>query len=487
MAKKLLLINPGNEDKLNAASVGLFFTFPPPSLAYLAALTPPDWDIQIVDENVEPLTFEDADLIGITAMTSNAHRAYEISEQYRQKGIKTVMGGIHASMLHEEAMQFVDSVVIGEAESVWQSLLHDFANNDLKRFYRGERIPLENLVVPRNDLYSNRYRLKASVQTARGCPMDCEFCSVTAFNGRTYRQRPVEEVLDELEGLNCRDIFFSDDNILNYGKKAEQRAIQLFRGMVDRALKKRWVSQVGIDFGNNPKVLKWAKKAGCLGVFIGFESVNEESLEAMHKARNLKLGVRHYKDVIKRIHDHGMGVHGAFICGNDGDRQDIFQRTIEFILDSKIDSATITILTPLPGTRLYARLRSEGRLLVTNYPDDWKHYDTAEAVFRPKYMTPDELEEGVYQIYEHTTSKVTSLKRAFNSFIRTRNLPVTAIAYSLNRGLGSFATSKYQYVKNARSSKIKDSYLSHPATDGENSKAGATQNSPELTTPSAKM
>jgi radical SAM superfamily enzyme YgiQ (UPF0313 family) len=486
MAKKLLLINPGDEAKLNAIKVRNF-SYAPPSLAYLAALTPSDWDIKIIDENIEPLTFEDADLVGITAMTWNAPRAYEISEQYRQKGIKTVMGGIHASMMHDEAVQFVDSVVIGEAESVWQSLLHDSERNELKRFYRGERTSLENLARPRNDLYSDSYRLKASVQTARGCPMDCEFCSVTAFHGRTYRQRPVEEVLDEIEALNCREFFFSDDNILNYGEKAEERAIQLFRGMVERGLNKRWASQVGIDFANNPEVLKWAREAGCLAVHIGFESVVEQTLEEMHKVRNLKVGVTNYKEVIKRIHDHGIGVHGAFILGSDGDRKDVFQKTIAFILDSKIDSASYTLLTPLPGTRLYNRLRSEGRLLRTNYPDDWRHYDFEEPVFRPKHMTPDELGEGAYQVYKHTTSRVTSLRRAFNSLIQTKSLPLTAIAYSLNRGLGTLATSKYQYVKNAWPSGLRDSSTSHLATDRESAEAVFTEGSQELPTPSAKI
>ena len=485
MAKKLLLINPGDEAKLNAYSIRNL-TYPPPALAYLAALTPSGWDVKISDENIEPLTFEDADLVGITAMTCSAPRAYEISEQYRRKGIRTVMGGIHASMLCDEAIQFVDSVVIGEAESVWQSLLDDFERNELKRFYRGERISLENLPRPRNDLYSDKYRLKAFVQTARGCPMDCEFCSVTAFHGRTYRQRPVEEVLDEIEALNCREFFFSDDNILNYGKKAEERAIQLFRGMKERGLNKRWASQVGIDFGNNPKVLRWAKRSGCLAVFIGFESVDEETLQGMGKVRNLKVGVKNYKEVIKRIHDHGIGIYGQFILGSDGDRKDIFQRTIEFVLGSKIDSASFTTLTPFPGTRLYDRLKSEGRLLRTNYPDDWKHYDHAEPVFRPKHMTPDELGEGVYQVYEHTTSRVTSLKRAFNSLTQTRNLRVAGVTYSLNRGLGSLATSKYQYVKNALRSGVRDSSPSCPATDGEGGEAEFTEGSQELPTPSAK-
>ncbi len=461
MAKKLLLINPSDEAKLNAIRVRNF-RYAPPILAYLAALTTSDWDTKIVDENIEPITFEEADLVGITAMTWNAPRAYEVSEQYRRKGIKTVMGGIHASMLYDETMQFVDSVVVGEAESVWQTLLHDFEGNELKRLYKGERIPLQNLVRPRNDLYSDKYRVKASVQTARGCPMDCEFCSVTAFHGRTYRQRPVGEVLEEIEGLNCREFFFSDDNILNYGKKAEERAIQLFRGMAERAPGKRWASQVGIDFAHNPEVLKWARQSGCLAVHIGFESIIEETLEGMQKVRNLEVGVRKYREVIKRIHDHGIGVNGAFIFGGDGDRKDVFQRTIEFILDSKIDSASFTILTPLPGTRLYDRLRSEGRLLRTNYPDDWKHYDCEEPVFRPKHMTPDELGEGVYQVYKHTTSRVACLGRAFNSLTQTKSFPLTAVAYSLNRGLGSLATSKYRCVKSALPSAAADFSTSPP-------------------------
>ncbi|MGB2584280.1 MAG: radical SAM protein [Dehalococcoidia bacterium] len=453
MAKKLLLINPADSAKLNASAVHAF-TLPPPSLAYLAGLTPADWDVRLIDENVESLTFEDADLVGITAMTSSAPRAYEISEQYRQKGTKTVMGGVHASMLYDEAIQFVDSVVIGEAESVWETLVHDFEKNELKQFYRGERISLEHLARPKNDLYSNRYRLKASVQTARGCPMDCEFCSVTSLHGRTYRQRPIHEVLDEVEILNCKEFFFSDDNIMGYGKDAEERAIQLFRGMVERGLNKRWVSQVGIDFANNPEVLKWAQKAGCSAVLIGFESINDESLEGMHKVRNLKIGVRNYKEVIKRIHDHGIRIDGAFVFGNDGDRKDVFERTTKFILDTKIDAAQLTILTPLPGTRLYERLRSEGRLLRTNCPHDWKHYDLFEAVFRPKHMSPDELEEGVGQVYERVASRVTSLRRALDLLVQTKSLDLegAVFIYQWNRGYRSFWMNKYQDVRNERSS-----------------------------------
>jgi radical SAM superfamily enzyme YgiQ (UPF0313 family) len=466
MSKTLLLINPVQDARLNLSSVpGLRLT--PTSLAYLAALTPPEWDITLVDENVTPLIPAEADLVGITAITTNALRAYEISELYRRNGTKTVMGGIHASMMPGEAIKFVDSVVIGEAESVWQTVLHDFECNELQRFYHGERISLENSIRPRRDLYSS-HKYKANfIQTARGCPNDCEFCSVTIFGGRLYRQRPVEEVLNELEDVDGKNLFFIDDNILGYGSKAESRAIQLFRGMKARGLNKRWACQVGIDFAANPEVLRCAREAGCAVAFIGFESVNEETLRGMHKARNLKIGIGNYKDIAQRIHDHGIAIHGAFVFGGDGDKQDVFPRTIEFILDSNIDSAQLTIMTPLPGTRFFSRLEAEGRLLRTNYPYDWKYYDFAEAVFQPRHMTVDELEEGVAEVYRHTTSKTVSLKRAFNTLFQTKNVPATINAYLWNRGYGSLLERKYRHVKDTRVSGVEDWQLDTSLTGWE--------------------
>jgi radical SAM superfamily enzyme YgiQ (UPF0313 family) len=285
------------------------------------------------------------------------------------------------------------------------------------------------------------------------------------FHGRTYRQRPLGDVLDEIETMDCPYFFFADDNILGYGQKAEERALALFRGMIDRRMRKSWACQVGIDFAHNPEVLRWARRAGCIGVFVGFESINEESLKRMHKVRNLRVGVDNYHSVIARIHNHDMAVHGAFVFGGDGDHKDTFERTIDFLWDSKIDSAQLTILTPLPGTRLYSRLRREGRLLRTNYPEDWKCYDFAEAVFRPMHMTPGELEEGIFQVYKHTTSRTASLRRAIGTFVRT-NPQGTVIAHSLNRGLGSLAVRKYRAVKGATTPGRVDIRMSHPAADG---------------------
>jgi len=226
--KKLLLINPVQDARLSLATVTPI-RVPPIGLGYVAALTPSDWEAQVVDENVEALQDQEADLVGLTAYTQNAPRTYEVSEWFRRKGIKTVMGGVHASMLPDEAIRYVDSVVMGEAESVWAQVLRDFESNQLGRFYRGERIRLERLVKHRSDLFNlAKYRLKGHLETSRGCPNDCEFCSVTTFHGRAYRQRPVEDVLDELETINSKSILFLDDNILGHGEGARQRALRLF-------------------------------------------------------------------------------------------------------------------------------------------------------------------------------------------------------------------------------------------------------------------
>ncbi len=437
--KTLVLVNPAHQLKPNLATI---LRLPSASLAYLAALTPADWEIKLIDENTEPLTYDGADLVAITSYTCNAPRGYEISQEYRRRGVKTVMGGVHVSLMSSEASEYVDSVAIGEGESIWAQVISDFENGSLKPVYQGDRLSLDSLPRPNRTIYGKRYRL-ASVETSRGCPNDCEFCSVTTFNGHTYRQRPVDEVLAELEGLTGKYFFFSDDNILGYGHKAEDRAIRLFRGMIDRGLKKRWAAYVGIDFVNNPEVVEYARKAGCLGVFIGFESIDEESLKGMHKVRNLRMGVARYKDVVKILHGHGIGVLGSFVLGSDTDDKDVFDRTTEFVLDSRMDAAQFSILNPFPGTRLYDRLMREGRLLRTDYPSDWKHYDFTEALFQPRNMTPEELEEGVARMYKNTTSRATSAKRALVSAIQTRSPFGAVVAYLGNRGAGDLWEKRY--------------------------------------------
>lgn len=406
-------------------------TFPPLALAIIAALTPENWEVKILDENIKPFEYEDADLVGLTSFTASANRAYEIAGFYRQKGIKTVMGGIHASMLPDEALHFVDSVVIGEAESVWKQLITDFENGPLQNRYIGELLPMGGNPLPRHELFSDEYSFSA-IQTSRGCPMKCDFCSVSAFNGCQYRQRPIEEILDELEIIPKKLLFFFDDNIIGYGKAAQQRAIELFKGMVSRGIKKHWVSQASLNFADNPEVLKWAAKAGCKMIFIGLEAETEDQLHETGKKLNLHMGVDEYKNVINRIHRYGISINAGFIFGMDHDTTESINRRFDYMLKSDIDSFQTTILTPLPGTALFEKFVAEKRLLFTNFPSDWKYYDYSEPVILPKNMTPRVLSAVMKQNFIRLYNRKSVRKRLRRSLYKIRHLEPAWWGYVTN-------------------------------------------------------
>jgi radical SAM superfamily enzyme YgiQ (UPF0313 family) len=428
--KKLILINPVNTIRKGFLMRNLS-TFPPLALAIIASLTPADWEVKILDENIKPFEFEDADLVGLTSFTASANRAYEIAGIYRQKGIKTIMGGIHASMLPDEALLFVDSVVIGEAESVWKNVIGDFETGALKTRYTGELLPMGGHPLPRHELFSNEYSFSA-VQTSRGCPMKCDFCSVSTFNGCQYRQRPIEEILDELEMIPKKLLFFFDDNIIGYGKPAQERAIELFKGMVRRKIKKHWVSQASLNFADNPEVLKWAAKAGCKMIFIGLEAETEDQLNETGKKLNLRMGVDAYSKVIRKIHRHGISVNAGFIFGMDHDTTDSINRRFDYMLRSSIDSFQTTILTPLPGTALFERFVKEKRLLFTDFPTDWKYYDYAEPVIQPKNMTPDELYSTMKKNFIRLYNRNSVRKRLRRSLFNIRRFEPAWWGYVTN-------------------------------------------------------
>jgi radical SAM superfamily enzyme YgiQ (UPF0313 family) len=430
MRKKLLLINPVNYTRVGL-TVNSSSRFPPLGLGIVAALTPDDWDIEIIDENFEKFKYRKADLVGLTTFTANANRAYKIAGIYRKKGTPTILGGIHASMRPQEATGHVDSVVVGEVESIWREVIADFAGGKMKKIYKGKWLDLTRMPQPRRDLFHPGY-VFASVQTGRGCPMDCEFCSVSAFNGRRYRQRPVDEVLDELENISQKMVFFVDDNIIGYGKRAEERAIALFKGMIDRGIKKDWLCQASLNFADNEEVLKYAAKSGCRMVFLGVEAESDEALREVNKKMNLKVGVKSYNEIFRRINRHGISVLGAFIYGMDSDTVDSLRRRTDYIINSPIDVMQTTYLTPLPGTRLFDRFENKGLLLYTKLPDDWFHYDMTEVVYKPLLMSSRELSEVMTESVSRLYSRGTLFRKFIKTLFTTRSFVTAMWAFSSN-------------------------------------------------------
>jgi len=428
--KTLLLINPFSRHKKDDLH-DVHAMSPPLALGIIAALTPDEWDVEIMDENFEDFSYKEADLVGITAVTASINRAYEIAGIYRDKGVRTVIGGIHASMLPEEAQDYVDVVVTGEAESVWPNVIRDIEEGSVKTRYDGKLMPMDNAPLPRRDLFHPAYTY-ANIQTTRGCPMQCDFCSVHTFNGNHYRQRPVEEVLDELETIPHERVYFVDDNIIGYNKKSTARAKALFKGMIDRGIKKDWYCQASLNFADDEEVLEYAAKSGCRMVLIGIESEKVDQLEETNKKLNLKMGTDSYNDVFDKIHKYGISVLGALIYGLDSDsKQDLYDRS-NFAIESKMDAMQATIVTPLPGTGLFNRLEKENRLIYTDFPKDWEHYHFLEVVHQPGKMQPEELMEAMWEnwdiLYKHRTIQ----KKMLHTLKATRDARAAAWSYVSN-------------------------------------------------------
>lgn len=428
--RRLVLINPVNPAR-TGLTVNRSSRFPPIGLGIVAALTPESWDIELVDENWESFTYREADLVGITAFTASARRAYEIAALYRERSVPVVMGGIHASMHPREALRFVDGVVTGEAEPVWPQVLADAEAGRIRQVYQGEWLDLEGLPHPRRDLFHPNYMF-ASVQTSRGCPMDCEFCSVTAFNGRRYRRRPPEEVLDELETIPQKMIFFVDDNIIGYGKESQKQALAIFHGMVERGLDKWWFCQASLNFADDKEVLHWAGRAGCKMVFLGLEAEEVDGLAEVNKRLNLQRGVESYADIFRRIHQAGIAVLGAFIFGMDGDTPEKLRQRTNYMIRSGVDVMQTTFLTPLPGTRLFSQLQNEGRLLYTGFPQDWDHYDMTKVVHQPQKMKPETLSQTMRECNNRMYAWPVLIRKAMHTFCETRNPTATMFAWQSN-------------------------------------------------------
>lgn len=426
----LLLVYPANPLRKGFLS-NRDTKYQPLSLGIIAALTPPHWKVKLIDENFRSFKYYPADLVGITAFSSTATRAYEIAQIYKKQGIPTVIGGIHASMMPEEALQFVDTVVVGEAESVWAKVISDFEAGHIQRLYRGELLEMIHSPKPRRDLFHPAY-VFASIQTTRGCPFDCSFCSVSAFNGRKYRMRPIEEVLDELEEIPQNNVFFLDDNIVGITKEHQERAIELFRKIIERRIKKNWISQASINLADNSEVLKWAARSGCRMMFIGVESEIEDGLLESNKRINLKYGVSSYEKVFQKVNKYGIAVIAGFMFGWDSDTTHKIQQRVEYIRHSQADSIQTSIVTALPGTRLYKKLLDENRITLKNYPDDWQRYDYWELVHRLPLMSKQEFEAEMQRVYQRIYEPGFLRRKFYRSSWKLRSVITAYWSYMSN-------------------------------------------------------
>ena len=431
--KKLLLVNPVG--RKSGYLMSRFSTFSPLGLAYVAAATPATWEVKIADENFQPFKFEEADLVAITAFTSNINRAYEIAGMYRKNGTKVIMGGIHASMLPDEVMSYADSVIIGEVEDIWQAVLKDFDENKLAKKYIGPRVDMENYnIVPRRDLLNPNYMWE-SVQTSRGCPFNCHFCSVSRYLGKAYRCRKAEDVLKELSSIEKRHIAFVDDNLIGYSPESVQRAKKLFQGMIDQNLEKKWWMQTSINAADDEEVVALAARAGCMFVFIGFEAISLTSLKEMKKGINVKTGVDNYRRVVDTFHKYGIGVFGAFIIGNEFETKEYYKELADYLAHSGIDMFQISILTPLPGTDLMEEIITGDRLIYKDFPKDWDKYRFSYVVHKPKEIALETIYAADNYIKSRLYSFPTYPIRLLKSLFSLRNLKKVYATYKFNQAL----------------------------------------------------
>jgi radical SAM superfamily enzyme YgiQ (UPF0313 family) len=408
---KIVLILP--HDTTYRHKTGSFrrqLRYPPLTLTILAGLVPPEInaDVRIIDEGVEKLPTDlSADLVGITALTATAPRAYSLADRFRSEGTPVVLGGVHPTVLPDEAEKHADAVVIGFGEETWPELLRDFKRGEMKSRYRSDGLSnLAGLPFPRRDLLRQKsYLTLNTIIATRGCPNSCRFCSIPTARQGHYYCRPVADVTREIQHMNGRRFIFLDPNLTGDAEYARR----LYRAVIP--LNIRWVGLTTTKMMENKELVELAARSGCFGLLLGFESVSQEALCQAGKGFN---HVRQYRDIVTRLHDHGISVLGCFMLGFDTDDPSVFERTLEFIEQSRIDLVRYTVFTPFPGTGVYENLLQQDRIV----DNEWSHYDYEHVVFRPSLMSIDQLQEGMEWIWKETYRMGSITRRMMHTPLR---------------------------------------------------------------------
>lgn len=376
----------------------------PLAMGVLAALTPPDWDVTFFDDRVEEIDYaRHGDLVAISIETYSARRGYQIAAEFRKRNIPVVFGGYHATLCPDEALEHADAVCVGEAEGVWPEILADAANGCLKGRYEGKWLAdLERVRVDRSLFRGKRYMPLSLIETGRGCPLKCNFCSISAFYRASYRRRPAEDIVRELAEVENDWIFFVDDNFTGDVDSARE----LFAAV--KPYRKKWVTQTSVTGLKDPAFVKEMAQSGCIGVLIGFESLNQDNLGDMKKPVNKQ---EEFSTILKNLREAGIFVYGTFVFGYPHDTADLYRQTVDFAVKEKMFVAAFNHLVPFPGTPLYAELAGKGRM---RYDKWWlsSDYYFGEVPFNPVPMTAVEVENSCLQARKAFYSFPSIIRRA---------------------------------------------------------------------------
>jgi radical SAM superfamily enzyme YgiQ (UPF0313 family) len=411
--KKLLIMMPdGRIHKLKLGSLIRSFREAPLTATSLAALVPEElgFDIQVVDESIDKIPLDEHfDLVAISCLTGTVVKAYEYADHFRSRGIPVVLGGVHVTLLPEEAAQHADAIVTGFAEKAWPQLLRDFVKGEMKPHYFQTEQHFHDIPAPRRDLQrKSGYMVPNVVSATRGCKGVCDFCSVSAAHFG-WSTRPIPEVINEVKNLPSNRFVFND---VSMGEDMEYFK-ELLTAMIP--LKKKWGGLVSTKVFRDPEILPLLKKSGCIYLLLGFESIDNSALQSISKGFNK---FEEYKYIIDSMRQNDIVLMACFIFGFDHDDKGIFERTVDFVNEYKVDIPRYAIFTPYPKTEAFSKLEREGRLLHRH----WQHYDTQHVVFQPMQMTPEELDRGFIQAYKTTYTPWAALKRTIST---GKNFPLT--------------------------------------------------------------
>ena len=424
---KIALLSPAGAMHRYNGSFHKNLHYAPITLALLAAMVPEELnaEVTIYDETAEAIPLDlDVDVVGITCITGTAARCYKYADYFRSKGIIVLMGGVHPSLMPEEAMEHADAIMTGLGDDTFPQALRDIRDNKLKKIYKQDKCTdIANRPLPRKDLLKkNKYITLNTVEAVRGCNHNCTFCAYPRAFGQRIYKRPIEDIIDEINHLKGKIVIFPDVNLIADMKYAKE----LFTALIP--LKKWWFGLTTTAIGLNDELLDIFEKSGCKGLLIGFESVNQDTQKNIHKGVNR---VDKYKELMTKLHKHGIMVMGCFAFGADEDYKDVFERTVKLCEEAKIDLPRFSVITPFPNTQFYSELEKEGRIVEKN----WALYDVEHVVYEPKNMTRKELEEGITWAWK----KAYSWKSIFRRLDLTKIKTIKTIFMALNIGYRKYA------------------------------------------------